>query len=334
MQGAGRVRRRDFIALIGGAAAMPMVARAQQREHIKRIGALMVLSASDQLAQARLAAFLTGLNEAGWIEGRNIQIDVRWTAGRADEAVKYARELVSLAPDALLAGGGSTVGPLRQATGTIPIVFVNTSDPVGAGHVASLAHPGGNATGFTQFEFSIGAKWLELLKQTAPELKRVGVIRDPQISAGVGQWGAIQAVAPGLGVDVTPLDVRNAAEIERAIGDFARAGKAGLIVTSGALPTRHRDPIVKQAARHRLPGIYPYRFFTMSGGLMSYGPDNVHPFADAASYISRILKGEKPADLPVQAPTKYELVINLKAAKAIGLTIPPTLLARADKVIE
>jgi putative ABC transport system substrate-binding protein len=328
------MRRRDFIAALAGAAAVPFTAHAQKLNKLRRVGALMVLTASDRLAQARLTAFLDALKEAGWVEGRNLQIDVRWTAGRADEAQKYARELVNLPPDVILAGGGSTVGPLRQATSTIPIVFVNTSDPVGAGHVMSLARPGGNATGFTQFEFSIGAKWLELLKQIAPAIKRVGVIRDPQISAGIGQWGAVQAVASGLGVEAVPLDVRNAEEIENGIENFARSPQAGLIVTSGALPTRYRDTIIKLAALHLLPSIYPYRFFAMSGGLMSYGPDNIHPFRDAASYVDRILKGEKPADLPVQAPTKLELLINLKTARALGLAVPLSLLGRADEVIE
>ena len=270
----------------------------------------------------------------GWTDGRNVRIDIRWGAGDADRIRKYAAELVALAPDVILATGSAAVGPLLQATRTVPIVFVHVADPVGAGFVESLARPGGNATGFTTFEYGMSGKWLELLKEIAPGVTRAAVLRDPAIAAGIGQFGAIQSVAPSLGVEVSPVDVRDAGEIERAVAAFARAPNGGLIVTASALAIVHRDLIITLAARHKLPAVYFARYFVTGGGLISYGPDLVDQYRRAAGYVDRILKGEKPADLPVQAPTKYELVINLKTAKALGLDVPPTLLARADEVIE
>jgi putative ABC transport system substrate-binding protein len=274
------------------------------------------------------------LQQLGWTVGRNVRIDYRWAAGDAERIRRYAVELVALAPDVILAAGGAVVAPLLQATRTVPIVFAQTPDPVGAGFVASLARPGGNATGFTIFEFGISAKWLELLKQVAPAVTRVAVIRDPFIYEGMGQFGALQAVAPSFGVEVNPINVRDASEIEHAVSAFARASNGGLIVTGSALAVVHRDLIIAHAARHRLPAVYPVRFFATGGGLISYGPDSIDPYRRAAGYVDRILKGEKPADLPVQAPTKYELVVNLKTANTLGLNVPPTLLARADEVIE
>jgi putative tryptophan/tyrosine transport system substrate-binding protein len=274
------------------------------------------------------------LQQLGWTVGRNVRIDYRWAAGDAERIRRYAVELVALAPDVILAAGGAVVAPLLQATRTVPIVFAQTPDPVGAGFVASLARPGGNATGFTIFEFGISAKWLELLKQVAPAVTRVAVIRDPFIYEGMGQFGALQAVAPSFGVEVNPVNVRDASEIEHAVSAFARASNGGLIVTGSALAVVHRDLIIALAARHRLPAVYPVRFFATGGGLISYGPDSIDPYRRAAGYVDRILKGEKPADLPVQAPTKYELVVNLKTANTLGLNVPPTLLALADEVIE
>ena len=329
------MRRREFITLLGGAAAAwPLAGRAQQPEQMRRIGVLMGLAADDQEAQARLTAVVQGLEQLGWTAGHNVQIDYRWGGGDVDRYRRHAAELVALAPDVIVASGGGVVGPLRQATRSIPIVFTQVSDPVGAGFVDSLARPGGNATGFTQFEYGISAKWLELLKQIAPRLGRAAVLRDPAIAAGLGQWGAIQAAAPSLRVELRPIDVLDPGEIERAVTAFARELNAGLIVTTSGLAIRHRELIVSVAARYRLPAIYPYRFFATAGGLISYGPDTIDPHRRAAGYVDRILRGEKPADLPVQAPTKYELVINLKTAKALGLEVPPMLLARADEVIE
>ena len=330
------MRRRELITLLGGAAvAWPLAARAQQRERMRRIGVLMRLAADDLEGQARIAAFLQGLQEGGWSVGRNVRIDYRWALGDAERSRKYAAELVALAPDAILAAGGAVVAPLLQATRTVPIVFAQTPDPVGAGFVASLARPGGNATGFAIFEFGISGKWLELLKEIAPRVTRAAVLRDLALAAGSGQLGAIQSVAPSFGVELSPIDVRGADEIEHAVTAFARSSSnGGLIVTGSALATVHRDLIVALAARHRLPAVYPVRVFATGGGLISYGPDSIDPYRQAAGYVDRILRGEKPADLPVQTPTKYELVINLKTAKALGLDVPPTLLARADEVIE
>jgi putative ABC transport system substrate-binding protein len=282
----------------------------------------------------RSAAFVRGLQQLGWTDGRNIRIDYRWGAGDADNMRKYAAELVALAPDVILASGTASVAPLLQATRTVPIVFVQVTDPVGAGFVDSLAHPGGNATGFLLFEYAISAKWLELLKEIAPRVSRAGVIRDPAQTAGTGQFGVIQSVAPSLGMDVSAINLRDAPEIERGIAAFARSANGGLILTSSALSVVHRDLIVTLAARHKLPAVYYRRQFVTGGGLISYGPDVAEQNRRAAGYVDRILKGEKPADLPVQAPTKYELLVNLKTAKALGLTVPTSLLARADEVIE
>ena len=327
--------RREFIALVCGAtAAWPFGARAQQGERMRRIGVLMSLGSNNPEGHARLGAFLEALQQFGWTDGHNIRIDTRWSEGDAERTRRYAAELVALAPNVIFASGGSTVGPLQQASRTIPIVFANVTDPVGAGFVASLSRPGGNATGFTLFEYGISAKWLELLKQIAPRVSRVAVIRDPSNPVGLGQWGAMQSVAPSLGVELRPISVHDAGEIESSVTAFERGSDGGLIVLSGASGITHRDLIIKLAARHRLPAVYPYRFFVTAGGLMSYGPNTIEPDRRAASYVDRILKGEKPADLPVQTPTKYHLVINVKTANAHGLEISPSLLARADEVIE
>ena len=326
--------RRKFIALIGGAAAWPLAARAQQGEPMRRIGALMSTAADDPEGQARIAAFQQGLQQFGWTIGRNVRIDSRWPAGDAERIRRYAAELVALAPDVILATGSAAAAPLLQATRTVPVVFVIVPDPVGAGFVNSLARPGGNATGFIQFEYGISGKWLELLKQIAPGVTRAAILRDPAISAGIGQFGAIQAVAPSLGVEASPINVRAADEIERAVADFARAPNGGLIITGSALAIFHRHLIIALAAKHRLPAVYFQRTLVADGGLISYGADVLDQYRRAASYVARILKGEKPADRPVQAPTKYELVINLKTAKALGLELPASVLARADEVIE
>jgi len=327
------MQRRALITLLAGAAAWPLAAHAQQPDRIRRIGAFAGIE-EDAEGQARFAAFLQGLRQLGWTDGRNVRIDYRWGGGNADNIRKQAAELAALAPDVILAAGAAVAGPLLQATRTVPIVFVIVPDPVGAGFVDSLARPGGNATGFITFEYSISAKWLELLKQIAPDVTRAAVLRDPAISTGIGQFGAIQAVAPSLGVEVSPVNVRDAGEIERAIAAFARPSNGGLIVTASALVVVHRDLIITLAARHKLPAVFYERFFVAGGGLISYGPDYLDEFRRAAGYVDRILKGEKPADLPVQAPTKYKLVINLKTAKTLGLTIPPGVLAVADEVIE
>jgi len=327
------MKRRDFITLLGGAVAWPFAAHAQQGDRMRRIGVLMYLPADDAEGQARLAALTQALERLGWSDGRNLRIDTRWA--NADDIRRHAAELAALAPDVLLAGTGTaTVAPLLEATRTVPIVFVSVIDPVGAGFVASLAQPGGNATGFTIYEYGMSGKWLELLKEIAPRVTRVAVLRDPAVASGIGQFGAVQAVAPSLGVELSPVDVRDAGEIERAVTAFARGSNGGLIVTGTALAFVHRDLIISLASRHRLPTVYWNRRFVPVGGLISYGPDTIDPFRRAAGYVDRILKGEKPADLPVQAPTKYELVINVKTAKALGLDVPETVLARADEVIE
>jgi putative ABC transport system substrate-binding protein len=333
------MRRRDFITLLGGVAAAPamlwpLAARAQQGERMRRIGVLMSLTADDPEGQVRLTAFLHGLQQLGWTDGRNVRIDTRWGAGDADRSRGYAAELVALAPDVILASGTSTMGPLLRATRTVPIVFTQVTDPVGAGFVDSLARPGGNATGFTLSEYGISGKWLELLKEIAPRVTRAAVLRDPDMAAGSGQLGAIQSVAPSFGVELSPVNVRDAPEIERAVAAFARGSNGGLIVSASGLAIVHRDLIITLAARHRLPAVYFARYFVTGGGLISYGSDNIDPHRRAAGYVDRILKGEKPANLPVQAPTKHELVINLKTAKALGLDVPPSMLARADEVIE
>jgi putative ABC transport system substrate-binding protein len=326
------MRRRKFISLLGGAAAWPLVARAQS-ERMRRIGVLVAV-ADDPESRSRIAAFAQGLQELGWIDGRNIRMDIRWGAGDPEHFRRHAAELVALAPDVILVSGGSGVGPMLQATRTVPIVFVQVTDPVGAGFVDSLARPGGNATGFTHFEYGISAKWLELLKQLAPRMTRAAVLRDPAIASGVGQFAVLQSVAPPLGVELTPVNVRDAGEIDRGVTAFARGANGGLIVTANALAVVHRDLIIMLAARHKLPAIYPFRFHVTGGGLVSYGPDTIQPHRRAAGYVDRILKGEKPADLPVQAPTKYELVINRKTASELELTVPQSLLIAADEVID
>jgi putative tryptophan/tyrosine transport system substrate-binding protein len=327
--------RRKFLATLGGAAAAwPLAARAQQDGRLRRVGVLDSLTPDDPVGQARNAAFLQGLRQLGWIDGRNVQIDTRWAAGDDERLRRYAAELLALAPDAIMATGSPAVAPLLRATRTVPIVFVNVVDPVGAGFVDSLARPGGNVTGFTVFEYSIAGKWLELLKEIAPGLTRAAVIRDGALTSGTGQFAAIQALGPSLKVEVSPVNVRDAGEIERAVAAFARSPNGGLIVTGSALAQVHRQTIVTLAARHKLPAIYWTRSFITSGGLISYGPDLIEQCWRAAGYVDRILKGEKPADLPVQASTKHELVINLKTAKALGIEVPPTLSARADEVIE
>jgi putative ABC transport system substrate-binding protein len=330
------VGRREFITLLGGAAAAwPLAARAQEQERVRRIGWLAGGAAADDPEwQARIAAFLQVLQQLGWTDGRNVRVEYRWGLGSADNIRKYATELAALAPDVILASGTSTMAALLQATPTVPIVFLNVADPVGAGFVNSLARPGGNATGFSQFEYSLSAKWLELLKEIAAGVTRAAVLRDAALTAGIGQFAVIQSVAPSVGVEVNPVNVRDGGEIERAVAAFARTSNGGLIVTASALSLVHRELIITLAARHKLPAVYPRRLYVKDGGLISYGFDIVDQSRLAAGYVNRILKGEKPADLPVQAPTKYELVINLKTAKALGLNIPATVLARADEVIE
>ena len=329
------MQRREFITLLGGAAgAWPLAARAQQREQMKRIGILLPATAEDAVFQARLAAFYQELALLGWSIGRNVRIDTRWATTNAAEIRRHAAELVALAPDVILASGTSTVGPVLQVTRTVPIVFPIVADPVGAGFVDSLARPGGNATGFLTFEYSLAGKWLELLKQIMPGVTRAAVFRDATLSNGMAQFGAIQAVAPSLKVEVIPVNMRDAGEIEQSVKTFARAPNGGLIVTAGVAALRHRDLIITLAARHKLPAVYWDRLLVTAGGLISYGPDSIDNFRRAAGYVDRVLKGEKPADLPVQTPTKYETVINLKTAKALGLTVPPSVLARADEVIE
>jgi putative ABC transport system substrate-binding protein len=331
------MKRRELVTLLAGAAAAwPLAGHAQQQsERMRRIGVLMASAADDPVSQARIAAFLQGLSRLGWTDDRNVRIDTRWATTNADDLRRHAAELASLAPEVLVAGTGTaTVAPLLQATRTLPIVFVIVIDPVGAGFVTSLDRPGGNATGFLMFEYSLSGKWLEVLKQIAPGVTRAAVVRDPAVASGIGQFAALQAVAPSLGVDLTPVDARDAFEIERAVTAFARARNGGLIVTASPVALRHRDLIVTLAARHRLPAVYTSGPYVAAGGLISYGPDLLDQYRRAAGYVDRILKGEKPADLPVQAPTKYELIINLNTAKALGLEIPATLLARADEVIE
>src|SRR5215831_1164179 len=329
------MKRREFIMMLGGAAAAwPLGARAQQIDRVRRIGVLNDYSEADSVGQAQVAAFREELHKLGWTEGGNVQIDYRSAAADADLVQTYAAEMVARGPDVVMAAGATIVAALQRASRSVPIVFVNVTDPVGGGLVASLARPGGNATGFTQFEFGISAKWLELLKEIAPAVSRVAVIRDPTARTGGGQLGAIQAVAPSLGVEVRPVDPHEPDDIERSLNTFARDTKGGLIVTSSRLARVHRELIVTLAARHRLPAVYAFRVYVAGGGLMFYGPDAIDPYRRAADYIDRILRGAKPADLPVQAPTKYELVINRNTARALGIEVPPTLLARADELIE
>jgi putative ABC transport system substrate-binding protein len=334
------MKRRTVMLLIGAAMAAPAillrlrVAQSQPRNRVRRVGVLMGLSPDDPEAQARLAAFAQGLQQADWTVGENLRIDYRWGAGNADAMRKYAAELVALEPDVILAHSSAAVAPLLQASRTIPIVFTIVADPVGAGFVSSMARPGGNATGFTNFEYGMSGKWLELLKEIAPRMTRAGVLRESAIAAGPGQFGAIQAVAPALGVELRAIDVRDAGEIERDITTFARSSNGGLIITGSPAATVHRDLIIALAARFRLPAIYNSRFYVTGGGLMAYGPDFVDQFRRAAGYVARILKGEKPADLPVQAPTKNEFAINLKTAKALGIDVPRIMLVRASEIID
>jgi len=329
------MRRREFISLLGVAvAAWPVAARAQRGERMRRIGVLLPAAADDAAFQPRIRGFLQVLQQLGWSDGHNVRIDTRWAGANADGIRRHAAELATLAPDVILTSGSGAVGALQQATRTVPIVFATVADPVGAGFVDSLSRPGGNITGFAIFEYAIGGKWLELLKEISPRMTRVAVLRDLAVAAGPGQFGAIQTAAPSFGMEVSPVNVRDASEIERAVMAFARSSNGGLIVTASPLAQLHRDLIITLAARHKLPAVYFERFFVAEGGLISYGADFVDQFQRAAGYVDRILKGEKPADLPVQAPTKYELVINLKTAKALGIEVPPTLLARADEVIE
>ena len=329
------MKRREFIALAGGTAvAWPLVARAQLADRIRRIGVLIPATEDDPQQQRRIAGFLQGLQQLGWTVGRDVQIEYRWSGAAPDDARRGAAELVALGPDVIFATGNSAVAPLLQVTHTVPVVFATVPDPVGAGFVDSLARPGGNATGFILFEYSIGAKWLELLKQTAPGVKRVGVLRDAAIAAGAGQFGAIQAAAPSLGLEVKPINMRDAGEIERDITAFARSSNGGLILTGSGFAVMNRDLIIRLAAQQKLPAVYYERYYVAAGGLISYGPDLVDQFRRAAGYVDRVLKGEKTSDLPVQAPTKYETAINLKTAKGLGLTFPQTLLAIADEVVD
>jgi putative ABC transport system substrate-binding protein len=328
------MQRRDFIkAIAGSTIAWPLVARAQPGQRMRRVGVLMNLAADDKEGQARLIAFVQALADLGWKNGSNVQIDICWGAGDTERFHQCAAELVALTPDIILAASASTMDPLLNRTRTIPIVFAQVPDPVGSGYVESLAHPGGNVTGFTQFDFGIAAKWLELLRTIEPGVKRVIVLRDID-TTGAGQFGAIQSAAQSIGVEVKPTGVRNTADIENAVTEFARSPKGGIVVTGSAPGAAHRDLIIALAERHRLPAIYPFRYFVHSGGLLSYGPTTIDPYIRAAGYVDRILKGEKPADLPVQAPTRYELIINLKTAKQLGIDVPPALLATADEVIE
>ena len=328
------MRRREFITVLGGAATVwPLMVRAQQAERVQRIGVLSGSAANDPDNNVRIAAFVQALQQLGWTDGQNVRIDFRWAAGSAQDYRKYAAELAALAPDVILTLGGS-FAPMLQATRTVPIVFAFAIDPVGIGFVETLSRPGGNATGFFLFEFSLNAKWMELLKEIAPGVTRAAVLRDPTTTVGVGQFAVIQSVAPSLGVEVSPINLRDAGEIERGVPAFARSGNGGLIVTASPVASVHRDLIVALAAQHKLPAVYYDRLFVTRGGLTSYGADLTDQLRLAAGYVDRILKGAKPADLPVQAPTKYDLTINLKTAKALGLTVPQALLARADEVIE
>src|SRR5271169_1105541 len=328
------IARRKFVATLGAAAVWPHAVRAQQGERIRRIGVLDPGGADDPVAQARHSAFLQGLQQLGWTADRNVRIDTRWAAGNAADARKYAAELVALAPDVIFTDGSVGLGSMLEATRTVPIVFAIVPDPVGSGSVHSLSRPGGNATGFVMFEYSLCGKWPELLKEIAPGVTRVAVLRDPAVSAGIGQFAVIQSVAPAVGVDVSPVNLSDAAEIERDVTAFAGSANGGLILTASPLSGLHRDLITTLAARYKLPAVYQERSYAAAGGLVSYGSNFLDEFPRAAGYVDRILKGEKPADLPVQAPTKYELVINRKTAEALGITVPPTLLATADAVIE
>jgi ABC-type uncharacterized transport system substrate-binding protein len=328
------MRRREFIRILGGAAAWPVSVCAQQADRMRRIGVLMSIAADDTESQPRITAFKQGLEQLGWTEDRNVHIEVRWWAGNDRERQKYVAELIALAPDIIVVSGSTYLELLLKSSRSIPIVFVLVPDPVGSGYVESMSRPGGNATGFVMFEYGLAAKWLELLKQVAPDVKRAAILRDASISLGIGQFAVIQSVAPSLGVDVVPISLRDPTEIEHAVAAFARSANGGLISTSSAFAAAHRDLIITLAARHKLPAVYIARLYVASGGLISYGPNFINQYRQAASYVDRILKGEKPADLPVQAPTKYELAVNLKTAKALGIDVPQTILTRADEVIE
>ena len=329
------MRRRDFIKTVGGAAAAwSLAARAQQGEHMRRIGVLLPNAADDPQGQARLTSFVQALERLGWTDGRNVRLETRWGGGDSTRSRKQAAELIALEPDVILVNTSVIVAILQQVTQTVPIVFVGVIDPVGAGFVANLARPGGNTTGFALFEFGLSAKWLSLLREIAPGVTRVAVLRDPSTAAGIGQLGAIQAVAPSLGIELNPFDVRDEPALERAIAEFARKPSGGVIVTASPSAQVNRQQVTTLMARHRLPAVYPFRYYVTSGGLISYGPNQDVGFAPAAGYVDRIFKGEKPADLPVQAPDKYELVINLNTAKALGVAMPPSVLGRADDVIE
>jgi len=327
------MRRRDFLTLVGGT-AWPLAAWAQRADRMRRIGVLMSLAADDMESQPRITAFNQGLQQLGWTEGRNVHLEVRWWADNDRDRQRYVAELVALGPDVIVVSGSTYLETLLKSSRAIPVVFVLVPDPVGSGYVESLSRPGGNATGFVMFEYGLAAKWLELLKQVAPDVKRAAILRDASISLGIGQFAVIQSVAPSLGVDVVPINLHDTTEIEHAVAAFARSGNGGLISTSSAFAAVHRDLIITLAAQHKLPAVYIARLYVASGGLMSYGPNFVNQHRQAASYVDRILKGEKPADLPVQAPTKYDLTVNLKTAKALGLEIPAAVLARADEVIE
>jgi len=329
------MRRREFIKVIGGlVVGWPLAARAQQAERVRRIGVLMPIAADDPEGKARLTAFQQDLAQLGWTGGRNVRIETRWSRGNADETRKYAAELVALAPDVILAIGNVTLAPLIEVTRTVPIVFTAVIDPVGAGFVETLSRPGGNVTGFMMFEYSLSGKWLELLREIAPQVTRAGVLREPASTAGIGQFAVIQAVAPSLGIEVSAMNARDAGQIERAITEFARTGNGGLIVTASPGAVVYRRQIINLALRYKIPAVYTGATFVADGGLISYGPNLVEQTGQAALYVDRIFKGEKPANLPVQAPTKYELVINLKTAKTLGLTVPSSLLARADQMID
>jgi putative tryptophan/tyrosine transport system substrate-binding protein len=328
------MRRREFITLLGGAAVTwPLAARAQQPGRMRHIGVLVSVGESDPEGQAQLTAFMQKLKEFGWAEGRNLRLNIRWGAGDGERYHRYAAELVALAPDVIVASSSPVVAALQQATRAVPIVFIGVIDPVGAGFVASLARPAGNATGFALFEYAIGAKWLQLLKEVAPHVTRAAVLRDPTTAAGIGQFAAIQAVGQ-IGMELSVIGLHDGAAIEEAVAAFARGSNAGLVVTASPFGRNHPDVIATLAARYKLPAVYPFRYFVAAGGLISYGPEIISRWVDGADYVDRILKGAKPADLPVQAPTKYELVVNLKTAKALGLEVPATLLARVDEVIE
>ena len=327
------MRRREFLGLVGGAAAWPVVSKAQQGERARLVGMLIILAADDPEAQIRATIFQEALEQLGWHIGRDLKIESRQVGGDVDRLRRYATELVALAPDVIVSIGSVSVGAMQQATRTIPIVFANVPDPVGAGFVQNMAHPGGNTTGFSNFEYSMSGKWAELLKQAAPRITRALVLRDRSSAAGIGQFASIRTVAQSVGVELTPLDVRDAGEIERGFAEFARAGNGGVIVTAGGTAA-HRKLVIDLVARYKMPAVYPYRYYSVDGGLIVYGPNTHEPVRRAAGYVDRILKGEKPGDIPVQAPTKYDLIINLKTAKALGISIPQSLVARADEVIE